>query len=96
MKIKIVTPYKIIEYSDAKLMVFKTVEGEMGVLDKRAPIIAKLAVSDIRIKTETSEEILKVIDGFLHCDGESNVIVLTEDVGKPQDFDPHKFSEQRL
>ncbi|WP_448376054.1 F0F1 ATP synthase subunit epsilon [Fervidobacterium sp.] len=94
MKIKIVTPYKIIEYKDAKLMVFKTVEGEMGVLDKRAPIIAKLAVSDIRIKTETSEEILKVIDGFLHCDGESNVIVLTEDVGKPQDFDPHKFSEQ--
>jgi len=40
--------------------------------------------------------VLKVIDGFLHCDGENNVIILTEDVGKPQDFDPHRFAEQKL
>ncbi len=95
MKIKIVTPYKIIEFNEVKLVVFKTVEGEMGVLDKRAPIIAKLAISDIKIKTDNSEEVLKVIDGFLHCDGENNVIILTEDVGKPQDFDPHRFAEQK-
>ncbi|MGQ9856150.1 MAG: F0F1 ATP synthase subunit epsilon [Fervidobacterium sp.] len=92
MKIKIVTPYKIVEFSNAKLIVFKTVEGEMGVLDKRAPIIAKLAVSDVRIKTESAEETFKVIGGFMHCDGNDNVVILTEDVGRPEDFDPHKIA----
>ncbi|MFN3691630.1 MAG: F0F1 ATP synthase subunit epsilon [Fervidobacterium sp.] len=91
MKIKIVTPYKIIEFSNTKLLVFKTVEGEMGILDKRAPLIAKLAVTDLKIKKDDGEEILKVVDGFIHCDGNSNVVILTEEVGKPEDFDPHKY-----
>jgi len=94
MKLKIVTPYKIVEFNNAKLIVFKTVEGEMGVLDKRAPIITKLAISDVRIQTEEGEEKLKVIDGFLHCDGNSNVVILTEEVGKPEEFDPHKFRKE--
>lgn len=91
MKIKIVTPYKILEFSNTKLLVFKTVEGEMGFLDKRAPLIAKLAVTDVKIKKDDGEEILKVVDGFIHCDGNSNVVILTEEVGKPEDFDPHKY-----
>ncbi|MFN6992204.1 MAG: F0F1 ATP synthase subunit epsilon [Fervidobacterium sp.] len=91
MKIKIVTPYKILEFTNTKLLVFKTVEGEMGVLDKRAPLIAKLAVTDVKIKKDDGEEILKVVDGFIHCDGSSNVVILTEEVGKPGDFDPHKY-----
>ncbi len=91
MKIKIVTPYKIMEFSNAKILVFKTVEGEMGVLDKRAPLIAKLAVTDVRIKTEVGEEKYRVVDGFIHCDGNSNVTILTEEVGKPEEFDPHKY-----
>lgn len=91
MKIKIVTPYKILEFGSAKLLVFKTVEGEMGVLDKRAPLIAKLAVTDVKIKKDDGEEIYKVVDGFIHCDGNSNVVILTEEVGKPEDFDPHKY-----
>ncbi|HOJ94852.1 MAG TPA: F0F1 ATP synthase subunit epsilon [Fervidobacterium nodosum] len=91
MKIKIVTPYKIMEFSNAKILVFKTVEGEMGVLDKRAPLIAKLAVTDVRIKTDDGEEKYRVVDGFIHCDGNSNVTILTEEVGKPEEFDPHKY-----
>ncbi|HCI29951.1 MAG TPA: F0F1 ATP synthase subunit epsilon [Fervidobacterium sp.] len=91
MKVRIVTPYRIAEFSDAKLVVFRTVEGEMGVLDKRAPIIAKLAITDVRIEFENSREVYRVVDGFIHCDGNSNVVVLTEEMGRPEEFDPHKY-----
>jgi len=43
----------------------------MGVLDKRAPIIAKLAICDVRIKLDNGEEVYRVVDGFIHCDGKS-------------------------
>uniref|UniRef100_A0A7C4VU87 F0F1 ATP synthase subunit epsilon n=1 Tax=Fervidobacterium thailandense TaxID=1008305 RepID=A0A7C4VU87_9BACT len=91
MRVKIVTPTKIMEFRDVKFIVFRTLDGEMGVLDRRAPIIAKLAVADVKLKLENFEESYRVVDGFLHCDGKSNVVILTEEVGKPEDFDPHKY-----
>jgi len=91
MKVKIVTPYRIAEFSNAQFVVFRTVEGEMGVLDKRAPIIAKLAICDVRIKLDNGEEVYRVVDGFIHCDGKSNVVVLTEEMGRPEDSIPHKY-----
>lgn len=79
------------EFKNAILLVFRTLEGEMGVLDRRAPIIAKLSVADVRIKSEDGEERYRVVDGFLHCDGNSSVVILTEEVGRPEDFDPHRY-----
>jgi len=91
MKVRIVTPYRIAEFPNAQFVVFRTVEGEMGVLDKRVPIIAKLAICDVRIKLDNGEEVYRVVDGFIHCDGKSNVVILTEEMGRPEEFDPHKY-----
>lgn len=91
MRVKIITPTKVFEFNDAKFIALRTLDGEMGLLDKRAPIIAKLAVADLRIKLEDHEEKYKVVDGFVHCDGNSNVVILTEELGRPEDFDPHKY-----
>ncbi len=69
----------------------RTTIGEMGFINRTAPIIAKLSVDNIRIKKGSNEESYRVIDGFLHCNGDSEVVILTEELIKPEEYDPHKY-----
>jgi len=80
-----------------KLLVFRTVEGSMGVLPKRAPIVTHLSVDFVKIVDENeAEHLFATYGGFLHCDGEK-ISVVSSKVLKAEDIDPHimKSAEQR-
>jgi len=95
MKVKIVTPYGVVFERNCRFVSFRTVEGSMGILPKRAPIITQLAVSDVKIRLGDDEEVkLKVAGGFLMCDG-SEVVIVTEEAGMEEDVSPEKFFEAR-
>ncbi len=91
MTLKIVTPSSIMKFENVDFLAVKTTIGEMGFINRTAPIIAKLAVDNIRIKKGSTEETYRVIDGFLHCNGNNEVVILTEELIKPEDYDPHKY-----
>lgn len=88
MTLKIYSPKGLIFEKEVDIVTVKTVEGGMGILNKRAPIIAKLAVDKIIAKDSNSEYEYVLDDGFLHCDGE-NVVVVTEDI--KEKIDPHEY-----
>ena len=78
IKVKILTPNGKVYEKDADLINFRTVEGAMGVLPRRAPIITHLAVSDIEVVNEGQREKIKVAGGFLYCDGEVVSVVSSD------------------
>lgn len=88
--LKIFSPKGLVFEKEVKIVSFRTVEGEMGVLDGRAPIIGKLEVSKLIAKDENNEYVYMLEDGFVHCDGK-NVIIITEEVKTPNEVDPHNF-----
>lgn len=90
MILKIYSPEGLVFNKEVKIVSFRTVEGDMGVLDKRAPIIGKLEVSKLIAKDENNEYVYMLEDGFVHCDGK-NVIIITEAMKSPDEVDPHKF-----
>lgn len=47
MKVKIVTPYGTVFDRESDFVSFRTVEGAMGILPRRAPIITQLSVCDV-------------------------------------------------
>ncbi len=88
LKLKIYSPNGLMFEKDVTVVTVRTVEGEMGLLERRAPIIAKLKVDKVVAKDNTQTYEYVIDDGFLHCDGE-NVIIVTEDIKK--EIDPHKY-----
>ncbi|MBO8160898.1 MAG: F0F1 ATP synthase subunit epsilon [Thermosipho sp. (in: Bacteria)] len=90
MILKIYSPKGLVFEKEVKIITFRTVEGEMGVLDNRAPIIGKLKVDKIIAKDENNSYEYMIDDGFVHCDGK-NVIIVTEDVKIPENIDPHVY-----
>lgn len=85
--LKIVTPKGIKAEIKAKYAEFTTIEGGMGVLTNRLPIVAKLKVSPLKIKTEDDkEELFAVHGGILEMDGQE-MIVLTTAAEKPEEID---------
>ncbi len=79
IKLQIFTPQGKVFEREADIVNFRTVEGAMGVLPRRAPIITHLAISEVEAVNEGKREKVKVAGGFLYCDGE-RVVVLTNDV----------------
>ncbi len=95
IKVRIVTPYGVVFERDCRFVSFRTVEGSMGILPKRAPVVTQLAVSDVKLKFGENEEVkLKVAGGFLMCDG-NEVVIVTEEAGMEEDVSPEKFFEAR-
>jgi F-type H+-transporting ATPase subunit epsilon len=85
--LKIVTPKGVKAEIKAKYAEFTTVEGGMGVLTNRLPIVAKLKVAPLKIKTEDDkEELFAVHGGILEMDGQE-MIVLTTAAEKPEEID---------
>ncbi len=80
IKVKILTPRGKVYEKEANLVNFRTVEGAMGVLPRRAPIITHLAISEVEVVHDEGRDKVKVAGGFLYCDGES-VTVVTSDAG---------------
>ncbi len=80
LKVRILTPKGKVYESEAELVNFRTVEGAMGVLHRRAPIITHLKIHDVEIVKGGRRDRMSVAGGFLSCDGEE-VVVLTTDAG---------------
>lgn len=55
LAVSIVTPSGVVYHHQAELVVVKTIDGELGILPKHAPIIVPLTIDEVRIKRINSE-----------------------------------------
>ena len=86
-KLKIVTPNGIFKELEAQYAEFTTVDGSMGVLTDRLPIVSRLKVSSLLVKDkEENEHIFAINGGVLEMDGKE-LIILTTDAENPEDID---------
>ncbi len=79
IKLQVFTPKGKVFEREGDIVNFRTVEGAMGVLPRRAPIITHLAVSEVEVVSGGDREKIGVEGGFLYCDGE-RVVVLTSNI----------------
>ncbi len=92
MKYKIVDPERIIKEGEASMVVVKTIDGEMGFLDKHLPTVAPLGFGEARIHTDKGILKFFIDGGYIQTNGE-NVTILARkglaideiDVGKARE-----------
>jgi F-type H+-transporting ATPase subunit epsilon len=66
LDVHVVTPEREIWSGDAAMVIARGVEGEVGILPQHAPLLIRLAVGPLRIRTDGTEEAAVVDGGFLH------------------------------
>jgi F-type H+-transporting ATPase subunit epsilon len=79
----VVTPEKAVLDKSVEMVVLPMIDGELGVLPGRAPIIGRLGAGELRLKTGTTSERWFVEAGFVQV--RSNVVTVLTANAKPAD-----------
>ena len=77
MKLKIVTPERIVFEGDVEAVFAKAVDGELGVLPKHVPMVTPLDSALLHYKANGETHYAPRMEGILSTDGEV-VTVLTD------------------
>lgn len=77
MKLKIVTPERIVLEEDVDAVYAKAVDGELGVLPKHVPMVTPLESALLHYKHNGETHWAAVMEGILSTDGQT-VTVLTD------------------
>ncbi|MCD6253224.1 MAG: ATP synthase F1 subunit epsilon [Thermotogae bacterium] len=89
------TPTEVVFEGECELVSFKTLEGWMGVLARRAPFVGLLDIEEVKLVLGEGTPIFFLVDGgFIEADGE-RVTIVTSRVENPEEIDRH-LAEQAL
>jgi F-type H+-transporting ATPase subunit epsilon len=81
VEVHVVTPEREVWSGEARLLVARGVDGEVGIMGGHAPLLVRLDIGPLRIHAETGEQVAIVDGGFLHVsteDGSTRADVLAD------------------
>lgn len=89
LTVNVVTPDGLVYDHHAAIVVAKTVDGELGILPKHAPLIVPLAIDEVRIKrtdSDTHVDWIAVNGGILEV--RDNVVsIIADSAERERDID---------
>lgn len=78
LKLKIITPERIMLETDAESLTLPTQMGEITVLPKHIPLVANLSAGEICFRKEGKEEFFSIAGGIIEVKGNGEVVVLAD------------------
>jgi F-type H+-transporting ATPase subunit epsilon len=72
LEVHLVTPEREVWSEEADMVIARGVEGEVGILAGHAPLLIRLAISRLGIRTGDTEVVAVVDGGFLHVTSEES------------------------
>lgn len=84
--LEVITPERKFFSGEAECVIFKSVDGEMGVLAQHAPTVAAVNVGPIRINSQGKWIDAVVTDGFAKIMPDK-VVILTDTAEYPEEID---------
>ncbi|UDM31754.1 F0F1 ATP synthase subunit epsilon [Lentilactobacillus laojiaonis] len=73
--VSIVTPDGKVYEHTADMVVVTTLSGQLGILPNHIPVIATIAVDEVRVKHDDKEDKIAVNGGFIEFSGDTATIV---------------------
>jgi F-type H+-transporting ATPase subunit epsilon len=66
LEVHVVTPERELWSGDARLLVARGTDGEVGVMNGHAPLLVRLDVGALRVHSDRGEDVVVIDGGFLH------------------------------
>ena len=82
----VITPEKAVLECEASFVAFPAHDGEMGMLNHRAPLICKMGIGVLRVEAPGEKHVLFVDGGFAQVTG-NRLAILTEQARTTGDLD---------
>ena len=87
VRLKVITPAKVLVDADTEMVVLRTSEGDMGVMAGHQPQVVVMGLGILRIMGDGDEEQrLAVLGGFAEIAGDQ-VTVFSDDAEWPEEID---------
>ncbi|MDP2642340.1 MAG: ATP synthase F1 subunit epsilon [Candidatus Peregrinibacteria bacterium] len=92
IKLKIVTPEKVLYEGMVESVSFPTTDGEITVLPHHIPIISAVKAGELKLKVSGKEEFFHVTRGVLEVDGQM-ITLLTDAAERSAEIDEKRAEE---
>ncbi|RXT01115.1 F0F1 ATP synthase subunit epsilon [Ammoniphilus sp. CFH 90114] len=86
VKVEVVTPERVVYSGDAKIVVVKGIEGELGILPNHIPFVTPLRIAPVQVKSAEGEDLIAVSGGFMEV-RKDKITILAESAELPGDID---------
>jgi F-type H+-transporting ATPase subunit epsilon len=73
LEVHLVTPEREVWSGEADMVIARGIEGEVGILAGHAPLLIRLAISRLAVRTGGAEIVAVVDGGFLHVTSDQSV-----------------------
>jgi F-type H+-transporting ATPase subunit epsilon len=94
LKLRIVTPEKIVLETDVEQVTATSVDGELSILPEHEPLITALAIDMLRYKLNREDEFAAVMGGILEV--KNNEVTILSDLAElDTDIDAAKAHEDK-
>lgn len=94
LKLKIVTPEKVIFEGEAGEVSAPSAEGTLGILPHHANLMARLIPGELRVKSGNATEVLAVGSGFMQMVS-NTLTILTDLAENEQEIDENAVEEAK-
>ena len=84
--VEVVTPYELFFEGDAEMVIVTGVDGELGVLAGRTPVVVALAPGEIRMLIDGKWRIAAASNGYAEID-RTRMTILANSAEWPEDID---------
>lgn len=96
LTVSIVTPDgQVYENDQASMLVVKTKEGQLGILPKHTPIIASLAIDEVRIKRSDSKEDKVAVNGGFVEFSDNHATIVADTAENETDIDVNRAEDAK-
>lgn len=95
LRIKVVTPERVVFEDEVDSVTTMTEMGEITVLPGHIPLVASLRAGEMRLKKGTEEELLATSTGFIEVRPNSEVIVLADTAERAEELELKAIEEAR-
>jgi F-type H+-transporting ATPase subunit epsilon len=95
LKIKIVTPEKVVYENEVFQVSIPTMSGEITVLKNHIPLVSVMKAGELRIKDKSGEVHLAVSGGFVEVRGNNEIVLLSDYAERVEEIDVQRAEEAR-
>lgn len=94
LRVEVVAAERSILSGEADEVLADTVEGQIGILPRHAPMLTLLVPGAVRLRSGSDEEVLAVGGGFLEV-SENTVVILADSAERAEEIDLARAEEAR-
>src|SRR3989339_1525733 len=95
MKLKIVTPEKIVYENEVKQVTVPTTSGQITVMQNHIPLISVIQAGELIIQDNDNGQVMAIAGGFLEVKANNEMLILADNAERAEEINLERAEQAR-